>query len=359
MIRALLLMLVITSSVAAKQPQSFTLGMSSATQGPAKDIGLALGLGAQLYFDRHNRENESFKINLVHLNDGYEPLNTVANTRRLIELYEVDALFGYMGTPTTTAILDLVRKQQVPLLFPYTGAQSFRLSKNEFIIHLRNSYEHEAIAQAKYLKSKGAKNIALLVQADEFGLEAGNSLITAMKGQGLNVTNTARFRRNSTDIESAIKVLFSTPVDAIALVGTYSPVGEFINKAHEQGHSPLYTAMSFTSQASLSSLIKHHSIVMVTEVVADPLTCQQGLCSLFKEDLTQAGVVAPNRLHFEGYLNAYATTKIIDFCQTRSSNLQQCIISYGSRVVRNDPDLTALFKLNEKVGDNVYQVMLN
>ncbi len=359
MIRALLLMLIITCSVAAKQPQSFTLGMSSATQGPAKDIGLALGLGAQLYFDRHNRESESFKVNLVHLNDGYEPLNTVANTRRLIELYEVDALFGYMGTPTTTAILDLVRKQRVPLLFPYTGAESFRLSKNEFIIHLRNSYEDEAIAQAKYLKNKGAKHIALLVQADEFGLEAGNSLIMAMQTHGLEVANTARFRRNSTDIEAAVKVLFSTPVDAIAMVGTYSPIAEFINKAYEQGHSPLYTAMSFTSQVSLSGLIKHHNNVMVTEVVADPLTCQQRLCNLFKEDFSQAGVKMPNRLHFEGYLNAYATTKIIAFCKTRSTNLQQCIISYGPNVVSSDPELATLFKLQDKPGDNVYQVILN
>ena len=359
MIRALMLMLVISTSVAAEQPETITLGMSSATQGPAKEIGLALSTGAQLYFERHNKSRKSFQVDLIHLNDGYEPLNTVANTRRFLEQHEVTALFGYMGTPTTTAVLDLVRKQRVPLLFPYTGAQSFRLSENEFIVHLRNSYEHEALAQAQYLKSKGAETVALLVQADEFGLEAGNSLMKAFQSEGLTITNTARFRRNSTDIAAAINLLFSRPVDAIALVGTYSPVSEFINLAHIHGKSPYYTAMSFTSRSSLKSQLKQSSSVMVTEVVADPLSCELKICALFREDIAKQGVTSPNRLHFEGYLNAYAATEIMEFCLTHSSRFIECMINDGPNVIAGDTDLVTLFKLNNKAGDNVYQVELN
>lgn len=360
MLSALLLSLTldVAMPVVAKQKQSLSLGMSCALTGPAQEIGKALKIGAQLYFDNHNRHSDTI-INLTVLDDGYEPINTVANTHEFITQRKVDALFGYMGTPTTAAIVDLISKHQVPLLFPYSGAAFLRNLETSNVINLRTSYDDEAMAHAQYFKDRGVKSVGIVIQADEFGLEAGSSTLKALASKGLAVKQTARFRRNTQDLAIALKKLLPLRLDAIVLIGTYIPVAEFINSAAEQGQEPWFAAMSFTSESALRPHLKQSSRAIVTEVVADPNTCQQPLCDAFRRDFSAAGMSKANRLHFEGYLNAYAMTLIAEFCLQRQAPMSSCIAQNGALISSQDPQLATLFKLSKPVGENSYIVPLN
>ena len=90
--------------------------MSNITLGPSAELG---GI--------HNR-----KAKVISLNDGYEPLNTIKNTKKLILNDKVFTLFGYLGTPNSFSILPLIEKANIPYLMPFTGAEFLRNHKNIF-----------------------------------------------------------------------------------------------------------------------------------------------------------------------------------------------------------------------------------
>ena len=105
--------------------------------------------GASAYFTHVNRAGgvRGRKIVLKTHDDGYQPDPSVANTLTLMLEDQVFALFGYVGTPTVTRVLPMLKKFQernVYLFFPFTGAQPQREPPyGEFAFNLRASYRQE------------------------------------------------------------------------------------------------------------------------------------------------------------------------------------------------------------------------
>ena len=117
------------------------LGQSAPFSGPAKELGEQFKEGAMLVFDQVNQRGgvNGRRIELRSMDDGYEPERCAANTRRLIE-DGVNALFGYVGTPTTLAAVPLLTAAKIPLVAPFTGAEALRTPFNRFLFHIRASY---------------------------------------------------------------------------------------------------------------------------------------------------------------------------------------------------------------------------
>ena len=158
--------------------QTIKLGTSNALSGPASSLGNDLNEGALIYFKRLNKNGgiNGTPIALINLDDGYEPKKTVLNTKKLID-QQVLALFGYVGTPTSHAIMPMLKKSKIPYLMPFTGADFLRTPIHDNIFSLRASYYQEGKAQIEYLINvKEFKKIALVIQADEFGLTAQRAI---------------------------------------------------------------------------------------------------------------------------------------------------------------------------------------
>ena len=105
--------------------------MSAAFSGPSRGLGIELYRGAQAYFEHINRSGgvQGRKVVLKTYDDGYQPDPSVQNTMALMLEDQVFALFGYVGTPTVTRVLPMLKKFQdktVYMFFPFTGAQPQR-----------------------------------------------------------------------------------------------------------------------------------------------------------------------------------------------------------------------------------------
>jgi len=303
------------------------LGSSSALTGPAAQLGIKLNQGARLYFDKVNQGGGigGRKIEFISLDDGYEPLRTLRNTHQLIDTHNVVALFNYVGTPTSHAILSILKKTNIPFLMPFTGADFLRGTDKENIVNLRASYYQEVQAQIQHLvHTVKAKRIGLLMQADEFGLSVEAGYLQAMKAYGIKPVVTTRYRRNTENIDLALTVLREKQVDAVAFIGTYKPFVKLINTAEEQGFTPFYSTVSFISSHDLYAGVKQTSNVLVTQVMPDPSTCQLQLCDEFRKDSMNANINDINEIMFEGYLNAKLLSVVIEQCVNQ--NLQTCII---------------------------------
>src|SRR5262245_33086460 len=139
------------------------IGMANALSGPASGLGLNLKAGAEAYFARVNAAGgvHGRKLVLVSIDDGYEPEQAVAATRRLVEQDKVFTLFGYVGTPTSAAVVPLASRAGVPYLFPFTGAEFLRNPVNKWVFNVRASYFDETEAMVERLtKDAGVKQIA-------------------------------------------------------------------------------------------------------------------------------------------------------------------------------------------------------
>ena len=356
----LLLLFFKSNFVYAEDKAVIKLGMSTALTGPAKHIGEQLYQGSDIYFNKVNKSGgiNGALVQLIVANDGYEPRQAVRNTRHFIYKDKVDALFGAMGTPTSFAVSALLEKLQTPYLMPYSGAEFLHYQPKMNVFNLRASYEDEADEQIKYLvKEKNHSRIGLLIQADEFGFVVESGLRKSLAKFNLKPVKVARYQRNSLDIANALKTLKASGVTAISLVGTYKPLSEFINNAYEQQFSPEYTSVSFASSSDLFARLKYPSEVMVTEVVPNPNTCIVYWCLEFLKDMALANINKPNRIHFEGYLNAVVFTAAAQRCTQPLKH--ECLMQHLNIIFSEDQKIYALFiNKTDKNKHIVYRSML-
>ncbi|CCQ12686.1 Extracellular ligand-binding receptor [Pseudoalteromonas luteoviolacea B = ATCC 29581] len=317
--------------------------MSVALDGPAKQIGNELSTGARLYFDELNRQGgiHNSDIKLIVLDDGYEPARTVDNTKLLIENEKVDALFTFMGTPTSWAIKSLLEHSKIPFITPFTGAEFLRSPDTFHTFNVRASYNQEAAEQIHFLvNEKNKKHIALLIQADEFGLTLEKSLLKALQAHQLQPVTISRFRRNTQDINKALRRITNSGATAVAMVGTYAPLAEFINDAQASNLDFEYTTVSFASSQALYQRIAPSAKVMTTEVIPDPLTCEHALCNAFRQQ-AQTQKLSISRLMFEGYINAFITSQALQLCTLPFE--RSCLIEKLEHVKIHDETITELF----------------
>src|SRR2546430_17455558 len=101
--------------------------------------------GVSAYLDYVNTQGgvHGRKIELITLDDGYEPSRTVPNTKKLIDEHKVFALIGYVGTPTSVPAIPVFTEAKVPFFGPFTGAEALRAPFNRYIFHVRASYYDE------------------------------------------------------------------------------------------------------------------------------------------------------------------------------------------------------------------------
>lgn len=327
------------------------LGMSNALTGPASQLGKELSKGVLVYFKQLNNLGgiNGQQIELISLDDGYEPKNTVLNTKILIEKKQVLALFGYVGTPTSHAILPILKQTKIPYLMPFTGADFLRTPVVENIFNLRASYLQEAQAQIDFLVNKKKfRRIALIIQADEFGLAAQRSYIETLNQYNLKPIINERFKRNSNDIEKVLVHLKNQPLDAIIFVGTYQPFSHLINVSYEQGIRPFFSTLSFVSSQDAFSRLKHPSKVMVSEVMPEPAKCQWQICQQFILDMKKAGYKKLNRLQLEGYLNAHIFSLVAKQCGDHLTS--SCLMKKFESFVHKQGGLNVFFSPDNHQG---------
>lgn len=228
------------------------IGMANALSGPASGLGAELKMGAKTYIDKVNAAGgiHGRKINLISVDDAYDPLMSAQATKNLIEVEKVFALFGYVGTPTSAAAVPIASKAGVPYLFPFTGAEFLRNPVNRLVFNLRASYFDETEAMVERLTSDlHTQKIGLFIQDDAFG-EAGKAGVNrALHKRQMKVMLEARYKRNTIDIEEGLSKLMADPPEAVVFIGTYKPFARLVNAARTQGLKTKFLTVSFIGTA--------------------------------------------------------------------------------------------------------------
>lgn len=298
-------------------PAPLAFGMSTVLTGPAADLGLEMRRGVLACFERVNRAGgiAGRRLELVALDDGYEPERTAPNMRRLIDQSNVLAAVGNVGTPTAIAAIPICIEERVLLFAPFTGAGVLRRSPpDRYVINFRASYAEETAAMIDALLGPAGlapEDVAFFTQRDAYG-DAGYAGGLAALRRHEPVDELAilhvHYERNSEIVEGALAELLvaKRPPRAVVMVGAYAPCAKFIRLARDAGLRSLFLNVSFVGSSSLAQLLPPGTPgVIVTQVVPDPERQDLPLVAEYRADLEQfAAGAEPNFGSLEGYAAA-------------------------------------------------------
>ena len=285
------------------------IGQVCALTGPAQSLGQEVKAGATAYFAHINSQGgiHGRKVRLLTLDDRYEPEQTIEATKKLIDEEQVFMLFGYVGTPTSTAAVPLTKQAQVPFFAPFTGAQFLRTPVRANAYTVRASYFQETEAQVHQLVDVlGKKNIAVFYQNDSYG-RAGLGFVQKVLWQrDLDVAATGTYQRNTIEVQAALEAIQKVNPEAVIMIGAYKPCAAFIKAAKAAGMQALFLNVSFVGSLPLArELDGDGEGVIVTQVVPLPWDVATPLVAEYQQHLHQyVPGVEPGFGSLEGYLDA-------------------------------------------------------
>lgn len=258
----------------AEQPTPWILAQSLPLEGPSGHIGERFSLGIDTVLREVNQRGgiAGRPVKIWRLDDGYEPDQTLRNTRQFAEEPEVLALFGYFGTPTSHAALPVAQSAGLSLVAPLTGASSLRTPGQTSVLHFRASYAKEAQRIVKHLVNDGFIRIAVAYQNDAYGKDVLASTLAALKANGLEAIATAPLPRNSLDTNAAAKTLAAANPDALVVISLSKTMASLVNNIHQLGRRPQLMTVSPTGTKALFNDLPQAAAygVGVTQIVPFP-----------------------------------------------------------------------------------------
>jgi branched-chain amino acid transport system substrate-binding protein len=251
------------------------IGQTAAQSGPAADLGRDVRIGIEAAFKEVNAKGgvHGRQLRLLSLDDGYEPARAAANAKQLIEKDKVFAMVGNVGTATGLAVLPIMNEAKVPLVGPYSGAESLRGPDSGLIFHVRASYGDEAHAIIKSIANPAGRRLAVMYQNDAFGKSGLADVERELARLKVALVAKATVERNSTDVSAAVDAITRAQADGVILMSAYKSSAAFVReiKRRDPLTATQFWAVSFVGGKALATELGKDGLgVAVSQVVPFP-----------------------------------------------------------------------------------------
>ena len=193
--------------------------------------------GALLWIDQVNARGgvHGQKIELISLDDKFEPPLAAANAKKLIVERGVVAMFLTRGTPHTEAIRPLLEEYKVPLVGPSTGAMSLHQPVHPYIFNVRSTYQREAERMVQHLATIGITRIALLHVDDSFGGDAAAGAAKGFAAAKLEPAVLGKFDRSKPELAPLVDQVVKADAQAVLFFGSGQVVIDGIKALRAKG----------------------------------------------------------------------------------------------------------------------------
>jgi ABC-type branched-subunit amino acid transport system substrate-binding protein len=161
------------SSAPGVTKTSVLIGSHQPLTGPAAPGYSEIAPAAKAYFTYLNANGgvNGRKINLIYKDDAYNPTKTVAVVKQLVLQNKVFAIWGGLGTPTHTKVVDYLNSSKVPDLFVSSGCPCWDDgAAHPYTFGWQPNYTIEGKILGQYIKQHLAgKKVGVFYQDDDFG----------------------------------------------------------------------------------------------------------------------------------------------------------------------------------------------
>ena len=267
--RSLLLLLSAAPLAGVAFAQNLLIGQTTGITGPIAAGAKENIDGAKLYFDATNAAGgiNGRRIEVVTLDDRFEPKLAAENARKLITERNVLALFMTRGTPHTEAIRPLLEQFEVPLVAPSTGAMVLHRPVHPWIFNVRATYQREAEKAVTHLVTVGLQRIALVHVDDSFGADAAVGAMKGFEAAQRKPVLVAKFDRSKPDLAPIVKQAVAADAQAVIFIAAAAAIVDGTKQLRAAGSkAQIVTLSNNASGGFIKQMGEHAAGTIVTQV---------------------------------------------------------------------------------------------
>lgn len=268
--------------------------------------------GAKLYFDAVNARGgvNGQKIELVSVDDKFDPKVTVEVSRQLITEQKVLALFLNRGTPHSQALLPLLAEYKVPLVGPSTGAMVLHEPVNPWVFNVRATYQREAAKAIEHLASIGITRIALLETDDSFGADSAAGALKGFATVKQTPVLQEKFPRDKPDFTELAARVAKSNAQAVMVIGSAGNASNGMKAIRAAGsRAQLVTLSNNASDGFIKLLGEHARGVIVTQVFPNERSVAYPLIKEAQDLAKAKGLDGVSPAMMEGFAAAKVVTE--------------------------------------------------
>ena len=266
--------------------------------------------GARLYLDAVNARGgvNGQKIELVSMDDKFDPKLAAANARTLIVDKGAVALFLTRGTPHNEQIIPVLDEFKVPLVGPSTGATLLHDPVRRYVFNVRSTYRREAEKGVGLLASIGITSIAVLHVDDTFGADGFIGVQAGFAAAKLTPVFVGKYDRSKPDFTQLTQDVKRSSPQAVFVIGSGTHVADALKAIRAAGSRAQLVTLSNNASAGFIKLLGENARgTIITQVFPN----ERSIASSFvKEALTLAKAKKIDELS-PAMLEGFAAAKVL------------------------------------------------
>jgi ABC-type branched-subunit amino acid transport system substrate-binding protein len=268
--------------------------------------------GAKLYFDAVNARGgvNGQPIELISVDDKFDPKLTVELGRELITKRGVLALFLNRGTPHAQALMPLLAEHKVPLVAPSTGAMVLHEPVNPWIFNVRATYQREAARAIEHLASIGQNRIAILETDDSFGADGAAGAMQGFAKVKLEPVLRQKTPREKPDYSAVAAEIAKLQAQAVMVIASAGNTANAVRALRAAGsRAQVVTLSNNASEGFIKLLGEHARGVIVTQVFPNERSVSYALIKEAQDLAKAKGLDGVSPAMMEGFAAAKVLTE--------------------------------------------------
>ena len=197
-----------------------------------------MGKGADAWF-KHVNENGGINGRMVEfkmVDDKYEPARTKTAVKRFVERDECFAIVSPLGSAPTSAVIDYIVEQDVPLIGAGTGAEKNLTIESKWVFPLYPSYFTEGRQLVKFAKEVfGASKVAVLYQNDPSGKTHMAGIESVLADEGVEIVAAEGYEPKEVDVSSQVITMKNSGAEAVICSCAPEPAAKFYTERAKLG----------------------------------------------------------------------------------------------------------------------------
>jgi branched-chain amino acid transport system substrate-binding protein len=240
---ALALVLALSPALAAP-PAEYRIGALLAVTGPNSMLGAPERNTVEMLTEEINRAGgiNGVPVKLVLYDTEGDPTKAVTSAKRLISNDRVDVIIGPTTSGESLAIVDMVEKEEIPLV-SCAAAAKIVLPVKKWVF---KSPQSDVLAVERIfarLKGEGKKKIAIITVANGYGDAGRIELLRAAPDYGLTIVAEEKYGEKDTDMSAQLTKVKGTDAEALVCWGTNPGPGIIAKNRKQLGLAiPLYNS---------------------------------------------------------------------------------------------------------------------
>lgn len=242
--------------------------------------GLAAGAaqlrdGADAWFQHVNDQGgiHGRKIEWRVENDSYNPQQTAAVLRKLVDREGVFAIVSTLGTATNLAALPFLAQRKIPLINPAGGHADLNDPTDPNVFGLLPVGQTIGKAMVDYaVDTLGAKRVAILFQNDPFGKDPRDGAVEELQKRGVEFVGEASYVPSDVDLSAQAIALRDSNPDVVLMMCITKHGAQFLREAQRLGWKPEFLAQNTMGDPITAELggdaLEDVRIILITAIEA-------------------------------------------------------------------------------------------